>query len=131
MAPHPKDPKYLQRPWQYRRAVEVAPRRTGWYIWRVPPGFAARTRPEHLRLDGQRFRWDEPPVVDARTGARGHPGHDPRCRCYAEPAAGPQAESHAGASAVPDATRYSPAAAEGDTDVRPAQVRPHGRSRSP
>ena len=38
-----------------------------------------------LRLNGKKFRWDDPPVVDIRTGERGHPGMDKHCRCYAEP----------------------------------------------
>lgn len=87
----PTEPKYQQRDRRYRREAGASQGRTGWYVWRVPPGFASRTRPDHLRLNGQRFRWDDPPVVDTRTGARGHPGHDPRCRCYAEPVDGPEA----------------------------------------
>lgn len=35
------------------------------------------------RMQGQIFRWDEPPTLD--DGTRGHPGTFPRCRCYAEP----------------------------------------------
>ena len=55
-----------------------------WYIWRVPPEYASRTRPDHLRLNGRLFNWDDPPVHDSRTGERAHPGMDGRCRCYAE-----------------------------------------------
>lgn len=59
--------------------------RTQWYIWRVAPEDEGRTRADHLRLNGRLFRWDDPPVHDTQTGARGHPGADPHCRCYAEP----------------------------------------------
>jgi len=61
----------------------------GYYIWRVPPAYASRTRKDHLRLNGQVFCWDDPPVVNQRTGERGHPGMDGACRCYAEPTDGP------------------------------------------
>lgn len=45
------------------------------YIWRTVND--VRVRPEHEELDGQTFRWDEPP-------SEGHPGEAIRCRCYAE-----------------------------------------------
>lgn len=44
-----------------------------------------RVRPGHARLDGTIQRWDSPPVVDERTGERGHPGQPVRCRCQAIP----------------------------------------------
>ncbi len=92
MSKSPKTAKWNRRPPRYKReqegqGVQSASSRRGWYIWRVPPEFAARTRPEHLRLDGQKFSWDDPPIINARTGARGHPGHDGNCRCLAEPVA--------------------------------------------
>ncbi len=78
--------KWGVRAERYRRKEGVAPAgRKGRYIWRVPPDYRARTRPDHLALDGQEFNWDEPPVHDRRTGARGHPGSDKACRCFAEP----------------------------------------------
>ncbi len=85
MATARSDAKYKQRDPRYRRAAGDATPRTGSYIWRVAPADVPRTRSDHLRLNGQRCRWDDPPVVNQRTGERGHPGHDPRCRCYAEP----------------------------------------------
>lgn len=44
-----------------------------------------RVRDSHKKLDGKRFRWDDPPVVDEKTGRRAHPGEDYRCRCVALP----------------------------------------------
>ncbi len=44
-----------------------------------------RVRESHKALNGKRFRWDDPPVVDARTGRRCHPGQDYQCRCRAKP----------------------------------------------
>lgn len=41
-------------------------------------------RPEHRRLNGKVFRWDDPPVA-AKTGERANPGCIWNCRCYAEP----------------------------------------------
>lgn len=83
----PSNPKWHVRAPRYRREEEArgGQRRTGAYIWRIAPRDIPRTRSDHLRLNGQKFRWDDPPVVNLRTGERGHPGHDPRCRCYAEP----------------------------------------------
>lgn len=92
-----QEPKWSQRSWRYRREAgspgntragerppEAPPGSSG-YIWRVPPEAATRTRAEHLALNGVRCSWDEPPIISRRTGERGHPGHDPSCRCYAEP----------------------------------------------
>lgn len=84
-----RNPKWHVRAPRYRREAGEAAAgrqpRTGAYIWRIAPQDIPRTRPDHLRLNGQKFRWEDPPVVNPRTGERGHPGHDPRCRCYAEP----------------------------------------------
>jgi len=44
-----------------------------------------RVRQRHRELDGKRFRWDNPPIVDEKTGRRAHPGQDYRCRCVAIP----------------------------------------------
>ena len=44
-----------------------------------------RVRQRHRELDGKRFRWDDPPIVDEKTGRRAHPGQDYRCRCVAIP----------------------------------------------
>ncbi|RKI90442.1 phage head morphogenesis protein [Parablautia intestinalis] len=44
-----------------------------------------RVRKSHKRLNGRKFRWDTPPVVDEKTGRRCHPGQDYQCRCRAKP----------------------------------------------
>ena len=44
-----------------------------------------RVRPDHEELDGRTFRWDDPPIVDKRSGRRAHPGGDFQCRCAAIP----------------------------------------------
>lgn len=44
-----------------------------------------RVRPSHKKLNGKRFRWDDPPVVDEKTGRRCHPGKDYQCRCRPKP----------------------------------------------
>lgn len=46
------------------------------YIWSTARD--ARVRPEHARLNTEKFRWDKPPAV-------GHPGEDYQCRCSAIP----------------------------------------------
>jgi len=43
----------------------------------------SRVRPSHRALDGKRFSWNDPPVVDTKTGRRCHPGEDYQCRCVA------------------------------------------------
>lgn len=44
-----------------------------------------RVRDGHKQLDGKIIRWDDPPVVDERTGRRAHAGQDFQCRCTAVP----------------------------------------------
>lgn len=45
----------------------------------------SRVRKAHKALNGKRFRWDDPPVVDPKTGRRCHPGQDYQCRCRPKP----------------------------------------------
>lgn len=40
-----------------------------------------RVRKLHRDLNGTIQEWAKPPVIDARTGQRGHPGQAIRCRC--------------------------------------------------
>lgn len=44
-----------------------------------------RVRKSHRALNGKKFSWNEPPIVDERTGRRCHPGEDYQCRCIARP----------------------------------------------
>ena len=53
------------------------------YIW--SDSGDSRVRSGHRKLNGKKFRWDDPPVVDERTGRRCHPGGDYQCRCVAIP----------------------------------------------
>lgn len=50
-----------------------------------PAGLYPDTRDDHFRLEGTRHLWDDPPVVDTRTGRKAHPGQDYQCRCVAVP----------------------------------------------
>ncbi|MDR1706162.1 MAG: hypothetical protein LBS19_15970 [Clostridiales bacterium] len=38
-----------------------------------------------MELNGKKFSWSDPPVVDGRSGRRCHPGQDYQCRCAALP----------------------------------------------
>lgn len=53
------------------------------YIWSASRDVRVRRR--HKELDGTRHAYDDPPVVDERTGRKAHPGQDFRCRCVAIP----------------------------------------------
>jgi SPP1 gp7 family putative phage head morphogenesis protein len=53
------------------------------YVWRTSKD--ERVRAAHKALDGKRFKYSDPPVVDPRTGRREAPGRDFQCRCTAEP----------------------------------------------
>ena len=44
-----------------------------------------RERELHRELNGRVFSWDEPPIIDARTGERGNPSEAYNCRCQAIP----------------------------------------------
>lgn len=63
------------------------------YIWRTardqrvrgnPAGKYPNARPSHWALEGEEFKWDEPPE-SGTNGERLHPGQPILCRCYAEP----------------------------------------------
>ena len=40
-----------------------------------------RVRDDHKELNHKTFRYDDPPIIDKRTGRRGLPGEDYGCRC--------------------------------------------------
>jgi SPP1 gp7 family putative phage head morphogenesis protein len=48
-----------------------------------PDGKYPNTSDNHWKLDGQVFDWNQPPIVDEKTGRREHPGQDFSCRCVA------------------------------------------------
>lgn len=53
------------------------------YLWQT--NLDGRERPEHRALDNKIFTWDNPPLIDQRTGTYGHPGQFYGCRCIAVP----------------------------------------------
>lgn len=53
------------------------------YIWSTV--LDGRERKLHRELNGQIFSWDNPPIIDERTGERGNPGEAYNCRCIAKP----------------------------------------------
>ena len=44
-----------------------------------------KVRPDHAELNGKIFRFDTPPVVNQKTGARANAGEDFGCRCVQRP----------------------------------------------
>lgn len=62
------------------RSADAGLKRYQWYCVRD-----ASTRKDHLKLHGQIFYYDKPPITDTRTGARNNPGQDFRCRCTDRP----------------------------------------------
>lgn len=52
------------------------------------PSETGKTRPDHFHLDGQKFSYGDPPVVDEASGRRAAPGQDYQCRCLAAPVVG-------------------------------------------
>lgn len=56
------------------------------YVWTT--SLDERVREGHAELEGTIQAWDDPPIVDPRTGRRGNPGSDFQCRCSAVPFTG-------------------------------------------
>jgi SPP1 gp7 family putative phage head morphogenesis protein len=56
------------------------------FIW-LHVGGSQEPRPLHIALSGQKFRFDDPPVIGVMYGVevRGKPGDLPRCRCLMRP----------------------------------------------
>ena len=63
------------------------------YVWATSVDERVRGNPkgkwpdggDHYSLEGRRYSWTNPPVVDKRTGRVAHPGKDYNCRCVALP----------------------------------------------
>lgn len=51
------------------------------YVWRTVGD--GRVRESHRHLNGKRFKYSDPPIVDPKTGRRANPGEDYQCRCVA------------------------------------------------
>lgn len=54
------------------------------YEW-VHSGGGQKPRPLHVEMSGKVYSFDDPPVIDDRTGERGIPGQAPNCRCTMRP----------------------------------------------
>jgi SPP1 gp7 family putative phage head morphogenesis protein len=54
-----------------------------YYMW--DSARDSKVRPQHQELNGKIFRFDNPPIVDLKTGRRANSGGDFRCRCVARP----------------------------------------------
>jgi SPP1 gp7 family putative phage head morphogenesis protein len=54
------------------------------YVW-MHTGGERYPRKLHMRYSGRTFRYDDPPIIDERTGERGKPGDAINCRCRARP----------------------------------------------
>jgi SPP1 gp7 family putative phage head morphogenesis protein len=54
------------------------------FKWRHSGG-GSEPRELHLKLNNQTFSYDDPPVIDEKTGERGFPGQLINCRCQAIP----------------------------------------------
>lgn len=63
------------------RAKSVGMKRWEW----VHSGGGSEPRKLHLQYDGEIFSYDDPPVIDERTGERGFPGQLINCRCTMAP----------------------------------------------
>lgn len=63
------------------RAKSVGMKRFEW----LHSGGSADPRKLHLQYDGQIFDYDNPPIIDERTGERGFPGQAVNCRCTMVP----------------------------------------------
>lgn len=64
------------------RAQSVGIKKFEW----VHSGASKEPRPYHKNvLNGQIFRYDDPPVIDPNTGERGLPGRLCNCGCFARP----------------------------------------------
>lgn len=54
------------------------------YEW-LHSGGGQRPRKDHIAMNGKIYRLDNPPVIDRKTGERGHPGQAINCGCTMRP----------------------------------------------
>ena len=54
------------------------------YVW-VHTGGGRYPRKDHQEMSGKEYRFDDPPVIDKRSGQRGKPGDAIFCRCISKP----------------------------------------------
>lgn len=62
----------------------------GFTFFRWHTNIDGRERPLHKELNGKVFRFDNPPIIDERTGQTGLPGETYNCRCTLSPIASPE-----------------------------------------
>lgn len=67
--------------------LEAKYKEEGFTFFRWHTNIDGRERPLHKELNGKIFRFDEPPIIDERTGQRGLPGETYNCRCTMSPMA--------------------------------------------
>jgi SPP1 gp7 family putative phage head morphogenesis protein len=48
-------------------------------------GGSKEPRPLHVKMSGNIYRFDDPPIIDEKTGERGYPGQLPGCGCRQVP----------------------------------------------
>lgn len=53
------------------------------YMWMTSGD--GTVRPDHKKLGGRIFAWDNPPIADEASGERANPGCIFNCRCWAKP----------------------------------------------
>lgn len=51
----------------------------------IHSGGGLHPRLDHIELDGQIFSYDDPPIIDEKTGERGFPSQLPNCKCTRRP----------------------------------------------
>ena len=54
------------------------------FIW-IHSGGSAHPRKDHIEMNGKEYRFDDPPVVNKKTGERGLPSSQIFCRCVLKP----------------------------------------------
>lgn len=54
------------------------------YEW-LHTGGSSHPRKEHIAMSGKIYRFDQPPIIDEKTGERGIPGQAINCRCRMRP----------------------------------------------
>lgn len=67
--------------------LEAKYKEEGFTFFRWHTNIDGRERPLHKELNGKIFRFDNPPIIDERTGQTGLPGETYNCRCTFSPMA--------------------------------------------
>lgn len=63
------------------RMTAIGVKRFQW----IHSGGGAEPRPDHVAMDGKIFSFDNPPVIEPKTGERGIPGQAINCKCTMAP----------------------------------------------